>query len=338
MLYKLKDENNVKSYEMVKQTTLEKLDWYEKDLENIISDNIEDFINSEELMTIFTERQGQKAPDIMALDKNGDLYILELKRVEGKDKTLLQVLGYGQQYGDSDYDDLNAQYQKYTKGNDDHTDLLEAHQRNFNRDEPLEKEKFNTKQHFLIVTNGIDDDTKKAIKYWRKTGLNIDAITYFVYQIGDEKFIEFNGYSKDKNKIQSENKYYIINTDISNSIKHHNDMLENHKAAAYNDGYKEKIKKLHLGDTVFLYQSKKGIVACGVADGIVNKADENGHKEFEYNMNLKEFINLSDNPISVKEMKEKANHVFVLMQTMLSVPEKAGEKLVEEIKRRHKKS
>ncbi|MBQ4247652.1 MAG: hypothetical protein II703_03575, partial [Ruminococcus sp.] len=88
MLYKLKDENNVKSYEMVKQTTLEKLDWYEKDLENIISDNIEDFINSEELMTIFTERQGQKAPDIMALDKNGDLYILELKRVEGKDKTL----------------------------------------------------------------------------------------------------------------------------------------------------------------------------------------------------------------------------------------------------------
>ena len=81
MLYKLKDENNVKSYEMVKQTTLEKLDWYEKDLENIISDNIEDFINSEELMTIFTERQGQKAPAIMALDRNGELHILEIKLV-----------------------------------------------------------------------------------------------------------------------------------------------------------------------------------------------------------------------------------------------------------------
>ena len=108
MLYKLKDENNVKSYEMVKKTTLGEFGWKEKDLENIISDNIEDFINSEELMTIFTERQGQKAPDIMALDKNGDLYILELKRVKGEEKTLLQVLGYGQQYGDSDYDDLNA--------------------------------------------------------------------------------------------------------------------------------------------------------------------------------------------------------------------------------------
>ena len=339
MLYKLKDENNVKSYEMVKKTTLGGFGWKEKDLENIISDNIEDFINSEELMTIFTERQGQKAPDIMALDKNGDLYILELKRVKGEEKTLLQVLGYGQQYGDSDYDDLNALYQKYTKGNEDHTELLEAHQRNFNRAEPLEKEKFNTKQHFLIVTNGIDDDTKKAIKYWRKTGLNIDAITYFVYQIGDEKFIEFNGYTKDKNKIQQKNKYYIVNTDIrSKNKQHHIDMLEKHKAAAYNDGFKEKISRLNQGDTVFLYQSKKGIVGYGIADGILNKVDENGKKEFEYNMNLNEFINLSDNPISAKEMKIITDHVFVLMQTMLTVPEKAGEKLVEVIKHRHKKA
>ena len=341
MLYKLNkdEETGISSYEMVKHSTLSDFGWLEKDLENIISDNIEDFINTEELMTIFTEKKGQKAPDIMALDKNGDLYILELKRVEGKDKTLLQVLGYGQQYGDSDYDDLNAHYQKYTKGNEDHTDLLEAHQRNFNRDEPLEKEKFNTKQHFLIVTNGIDDDTKKAIKYWRKTGLNIDAITYFVYQIGDEKFIEFTGYSKDKNKIQPENKYYIVNTDIrSKNKQHHVDMIEKHKAAAYDDGYKEKISKLKANDTVFLYESKKGIVGYGIADGKLNKVDENGKKEFEYNMNLTDFINISNNPISAKEMEEIGNHVFVLMQTMLSVPEKAGKKLVDEIKIRNEKS
>lgn len=336
MLYKLNEEAS--GYEMVKQSKLEDFRWKEKDLENIIANNIEDFINTEELMTIFTEKKGQKAPDIMALDKNGDLYILELKRVKGTDDTLLQVLGYGQQFGNSCYDNLNAHYQEYTKDNEEKTELIEAHQRNFNLDTPLDKDSFNTQQHFLIVTNGVDDKAKNAINYWRKTGLNIDAITYFVYQIGDEKFIEFTGYSKDKNKIQSENKYYIINTDISNSIKHHNDMLVNHKAAAYNDGYKEKITKLQKGDAVFLYQSKKGIVGYGIADGILNKVDENGKKEFEYNMNLNDFINLSDNPISAKEMKEITDHVFVLMQTMLSVPEKVGKKLVDEIKIRNEKS
>jgi len=323
---------------MVKQSKLEDFDWKEKDLENIIADNIEDFINSEELMTIFTERQGQEEPDIMALDKNGDLYILELKREKSKEENLLQVLRYGQLFGNSDYTALNALYKKYTKGSEEQTELIEAHQRNFNRDTPLEKEKFNTRQHFLIVTNGIDAKTKRAIEYWRKTGLNIDAITYYVYQIGNEQFIEFTNYSKDKTKLKYENRYYIINTDITNNEKHHNDMIDNHKAAAYNDGYKEKIKKLQKGDTVFLYQSKKGIVGYGIADGNVNMVDEDGKKEYEYNMNLNDFINISNNPISAKEMKEIGNHVFVLLQTMLSVPEKAGEKLVDEIKKRNNKS
>ncbi len=339
MLYKLNKENEVSGYEMVKQTKLEDFKWIEKDLETIIANNIEDFINTEELMTIFTERKGQKAPDIMALDKNGDLYILELKRVKGTDHTLLQVLGYGQQFGDSCYDELNAHYQKYAQNGEEQTELIEAHQRNFNLDAPLDKDKFNTQQHFLIVTNGVDDKAKNAINYWRKTGLNIDAITYYVYQIGNEHYIEFTGYSKDKNKIQPENKYYIVNTDKrSKNKQHHVDMLEKHKAAAYDYGYKEKISKLKANDTVFLYESKKGIVGYGIADGTLNKVDENGKKEFEYNMNLNDFINLSDDPISAKEMKEITNHVFVLMQTMLSVPEKAGKKLEDEIKRRNEKS
>ena len=254
MLYKLNkdEETGISSYEMVKHSTLSDFGWLEKDLENIIADNIEDFINSEELMTIFTERKWKEEPDIMALDKNGDLYILELKREESKEENLLQVLRYGQLFGNSNYDALNALYKKYTKGSEGQTELIEAHQRNFNRETPLEKEKFNTQQHFLIVTNGIDDKTKRAIEYWRKTGLNIDAITYYVYQIGNEQFIEFTNYSKDKTKLKYENKYYIINTDITNSKKHHNDMLVNHKAAAYNDGYKKKITKLKKGDYEFI--------------------------------------------------------------------------------------
>ena len=47
-------------------------------------------------MTIFTERKGKEEPDILALDKNGDLYIFELKRWGSDQENLLQVLRYGQ--------------------------------------------------------------------------------------------------------------------------------------------------------------------------------------------------------------------------------------------------
>lgn len=64
-------------------------------------------------MAIFTEKARQEEPDILAIDKEGDLYIFELKRWSGKQENLLQVLRYGQLFGKSTYDELNCLYQKY---------------------------------------------------------------------------------------------------------------------------------------------------------------------------------------------------------------------------------
>ncbi|MCG3472219.1 hypothetical protein L7750_18090 [Xenorhabdus bovienii] len=44
-------------------------------------------------------------------------------------------------------------------------------------------------------------------------------------------------------------------------------MIENGFAAAFEEGYIQKIKKTHEGDTVFLYESGVGIVAYGSATG-----------------------------------------------------------------------
>lgn len=113
MLYKLNEIFNREKYEKVKRVTLAEIGWKEKDLENLISNNIQDFISSNDLMPIFTERARQEEPDILALDRNGELYIFELKRWSGKQENLLQVLRYGQMYGKSTYEELNFLYSKY---------------------------------------------------------------------------------------------------------------------------------------------------------------------------------------------------------------------------------
>lgn len=327
MLYKLNQHQNRSTYQKVKRVTLAEIGWKEKDLEGLISKNIQDFISGNDLMTIFNERVRQEEPDILALDSAGNLYIFELKRWSGKQENLLQVLRYGQLFGRSNYDDLNNMYQKYQ--HNPHAHLIQDHSFYFYNKQvsQLCESDFNRKQHFVIVTNGLDQETIESIIYWKANGLNIDAIVYWVFEISGEYFIEFNMYSQISDFLEYENNCYVLNTDYRNNQNHHNSMLLEHKAAAYNNGWKEKIQRLQKGDTVFLYQSGVGIVAYGKADGILNKVDECN----EYNMHLNNFVVLA-NPISASKMKELANCGFNFRQTLFSISEEAAKKIIQSIK------
>ena len=75
MLYKLNKNRDKDQYCKVKRVTLADIGWKELDLQNLLSKNIFDLISSTDLMTIFNERPMQEEPDILALDKEGDLYI-----------------------------------------------------------------------------------------------------------------------------------------------------------------------------------------------------------------------------------------------------------------------
>ncbi|OQB23525.1 MAG: hypothetical protein BWY11_01824 [Firmicutes bacterium ADurb.Bin182] len=331
MLYQLNQNRDKEQYHRVKRVTLADIGWKELDLQNLLSKNLFDLISSTDLMTIFNERPMQEEPDILALDKEGDLYIFELKRWSGYTENLLQVLRYGQLFGNSDYDELNELYKKYEK--QPHADLLSAHMSYFSLDGNggLKKSEFNRKQHFLVVVNGLDQKTVEAILYWKKNGLNIDAIIYWVFSIGDEYFIEFNMYSPTENLLEYETNHYVLNTNYSNNQQHTDDMLREHKAAAYYPGWREKIQKLQKGDTVFLYKSGTGIIAYGVADGKLQKADCDGYPDYEYYMNLNKFVVLK-NPISASQMKEITNQGFPFRTTMFSISEEAAKRLINTVK------
>ncbi|MBQ7959287.1 MAG: hypothetical protein IJ330_06240 [Oscillospiraceae bacterium] len=330
MLYKLNKNNQRETYKKVKRVTLADIGWKEKDLEKLIAQNICDFVSSNDLMTLFTERPRKEEPDILALDKNGELYIFELKRWEGKQENLLQVLRYGQLFGKSDYDELNSMFHK-TFG--DKEDLVESHALYFfgDKSKKIPEEKFNNKQHFVIVTNGIDQQTVESIIYWRNTGISIDAIVYWVFEIEGEYYIEFNTYSQMEDYLEYENNCYVLNTNENNNKKHTEDMLIHKKAAAYYPGWREKIKKFQKGDIVFLYKSGVGIIAYGYADGVLKKADCDGNKDYEYYMNLDKFVEL-ESPVSASKMKEITECGLNFRQTLFSISQDKADKILEFIK------
>lgn len=331
MLYQLNSKTKKEQYKKVARVSLADIGWKELDLQNLLSQNIYDLISSTDLMTIFNERPRQEEPDILALDRAGDLYIFELKRWSGYSENLLQVLRYGQLFGNSDYDELNDFYRKYEKN--PQADLLTAHRSYFSLEDTdiIKKNEFNKKQHFLVVVNGLDQKTVEAIIYWKRNGLNIDAVIYWVFSIGNEYFIEFNMYSPAENLLEYESTNYVLNTNYTNNTHHTDDMMYEHKAAAYYPGWREKIQKLQKGDTVFLYKSGTGIIAFGVADGKLQKATCDGYADYEYYMHLDKFIKLQT-PISAAKMKELTNQGFPFRTTMFSISEEAAKILMETIK------
>lgn len=334
MLYKL--DIAKKDYAKVNRVTLSSIGWKELDLQELLSNHIQDLISSSELMTIFNERPRQEEPDILAMDRNGDLYIFELKRWSSHQENLLQVLRYGQLYGNSNYDELNEMFKKYLNERNSKIELQEIHQQYFNLadNSMLNKEDFNRKQHFLVVTNGLDQKTVEAIVYWKNNGLNIDAIVYWVFEINGEYFIEFNMYSPIEGFLEYENNTYILNTNYSNNEQHTTDMLKEQKAAAYYPGWREKIEKLQKGDTVFLYKSGTGIIAYGTATGKLEMQDCDGHHNYEHFMKLDRFKKL-ETPFTASEMKAVTNQGFNFRQTMFSISEENRDLFIKEIKKKY---
>ena len=71
MLYRL--HSNKQDFQRVNRVSLGSIGWMEADLEKLVSTHIQDFLHGEDLMTIFTERKWQEEPDIMALDRAGEI-------------------------------------------------------------------------------------------------------------------------------------------------------------------------------------------------------------------------------------------------------------------------
>ena len=102
----------------------------ERALQNILFKTLDRLFPDDELILLMQSRQWQEEPDLMAVDKNGYLYIFELKAWESHPSNILQVLRYAQLYGPSKYGDLDSWYPKAT---DPSQSLNIAHAAKFGR-------------------------------------------------------------------------------------------------------------------------------------------------------------------------------------------------------------
>lgn len=71
---------------------LQSFDINERQLQNILFQSLNTLFPDDELIPLMQSRQWQEEPDLMAVDKDGKLYIFELKAWQSHPSNLLQVL------------------------------------------------------------------------------------------------------------------------------------------------------------------------------------------------------------------------------------------------------
>lgn len=304
----------------------------ERDLQAILFASLDRLIGEDELLPVMQSRPWQEEPDLMALDREGRLHIFEVKVWEARSENLLQVLRYGQLYGALDHDGLDRVWRRTGAG--EHS-LAQAHAAAFGLAQPLAPEAFNRRQVFVVLTNGLDVDTRQAVRYWQSTGLDVRPWVYRVYEEGGGMLLEIAPYriADDPLEDQAESLgdgYYVLNTNWRNSEQDDAEMLAERKAAAFFSPWKLKISRLKRGDVVFLYRSGVGVVAAGRANGKLVMRPYQYDPQYpdeEYNMDLTDFVHVSP-PVTAAAMKSlTGNPGLVFRQTMFSLDPDGGAKL-----------
>jgi len=83
----------------VNGSPLSKFGLDERGLQDILFRSLDRLIGEDELLLLMQSRHWQEQPDLMALDRDGNLYIFEIKAWESHHENLLQALRYGQLNG-----------------------------------------------------------------------------------------------------------------------------------------------------------------------------------------------------------------------------------------------
>lgn len=335
MLYEV-NRRKIESSSRVEMVTLAQAGLKEEHIETFLASHLDEVVSEDQLLLITRQRPLRAEADIMALDREGRLYIFELKRGESRQEDLLQVMRYGQKFGRYSYDKLDDLAKRRREINQP---LQDAHKAHFDLSVPLQKSAFNHEQVFILITNGMDMNTISAVNYWAKQGLKIKTFPYHVYKIDGGTYVHFNTYSPEGDVSSGDLGYYLVNTCRTWRPEACADMLKKCKASAYYGAKYAISNNLSEGDVIYLYHNQVGVIAKGTATSDCKETSCDGNKGEEYYVPLNfEWV------LDEKEWEDKAVKAWEINErrpisyrrTVSSIPKEAAD-IIDEISQKKRK-
>lgn len=162
----------------------------EQRLESVLTDNIE--VIDDDLMLV-----GRQVPtaygkfiDLLALDSEGRVVVIELKRDRTPREVVAQLLDYGSWVRDLDDDEIGTIYEKFVEKHlpaQRGQSLDDAYRERFGDGLP---EGPNETHKLVLVASELDDSSERIITYLAdEYGVAINAVFFRVFRDGDTEYL-----------------------------------------------------------------------------------------------------------------------------------------------------
>jgi hypothetical protein len=222
--------------------------------------------------------------DILAIDNQGNLVIIELKRNKTPRDIIAQCLDYGTWVKDLNYENILDLFKSYMK-----LDLEKEFEKFFEEELPKE---INKNYQIIIVAESLDDSTERIVNHLNNDyGVNINAIFFNIFENNKEEFIG-RSWLKDPEDIDGRNPkrkkenwtgYYFVNTGIKDGSdrKWEYNIKYSFISAGGGNRWINAIKKLKKDDKIFALIKGNGYVGYGIVEEeavIVKDYTVNGEK------------------------------------------------------------
>ena len=207
--------------------------------------------------------------DLLAINSDGELIIIELKRSKTPRNIVAQCLDYGSWVYDLTFDDIVGIYEAYKSA---------SFEKDFSEyfDTPV-PEKINGSYQIVIVAESIDDTTERIVQHLNDVHkVNINVVFFNVFMKDGEEYI---GRSWLKDPVDVEERsvsgkkskwtgYLFVNTGITDDNCRDWNLNRQYRFISAGGGARwiNAIKKLKKGDRIFALIKGKGYVGYGIVE------------------------------------------------------------------------
>jgi hypothetical protein len=281
-------------------------------------------------MVIGQSRPYQPEADLLALDRQGDLWIFELKKVATSSDNLLQVMRYSQNAANLSVDDLGDVYLAHNNGASD--SLVVDFCKHFGFVSPTAPQQWSEKlaknHHLVVIADGTDEEAVQAVGHWQHCGVDIQLWPFRIHA-GDKSAFWFelpDLFIKGRQISRGEPGVFLMNTarkgQKASALEDY--MLKYECALATAEPWLFKINRVLTGSRVLLYANRAGVIAIGVATAEKRNIELNG--EAGRIVRLRDFRRLKS-PVSAASIRAIAGENYPLLQTLIKLPDEIGEKI-----------
>lgn len=223
------------------------------------------FSDPDAVMIIAQEITGELQADVLAVDSQGNLIIVEIKRHSANREVIGQILDYSARLSEWTYEQFDNRWKAYKGENAE--DLFISFMKYIDND-AFNKEDFLKNRSLYILATTEDESMMRIIAWLRnKYAVPIDFVPFELLKNGKEVYLKIS-------KIEVEpyappnvwSGDWFFNTNETNALGAYNKMIDLSVIAAYGYGHSKTEHKMNLpakGDRVFVFQNRVGIIAVG---------------------------------------------------------------------------